>query len=810
VKIALAVIAGYDAIEEGFERMLKSVEGKVDGVYVAYTGSENGVDDPVFDQIFDLIDPEIFKWATVSPVGWKDDFAAARNASFDLVRRAIERDKVEYDYILWLDCDDVVPPRADFYSACEEMKSRKAHGAFVNYEYQYDEEHDVVMAEHYKERLFRTDVDWSWIYPIHENCIGPMGARMTKLEANQYWTVRHLRGEVKPKRERNRRIVKKWFDEEGASEPRAVMFMAHETFAMAEDTEEGREKQLLLGAALKLYKQFIATTPPDDDSYACNRQVAEILTMLGRYDDAINIDLQGIKMQPTWPASYVGIAVTHHIAGDYEEAIIWSCLARSAGRRPDTLHAFVALDLDYKPWMIEGDSLMKLGRFDEACQAFARAQKIYPDEFTMQRYYEADRARTEYAEAVDHAEPAQPRAWGEMSEKSIAFFVPPSIEDWNPIKFQEEGLGGTETCVIRLAQELSNRGWQVSIFGSPGNFDGLVEYSAKNTAGCIRWLRSGAYHPDEPFGVFVALRSPEILDAPINAKLKILWLHDVSMGDVRHREFGDRFSKCDYIVCPSPFHIKHIMRVYDCDSDPWTADNEIMLNGFDRWHFDAWQFDDKAAMMRDPRRMAYASSPDRGLPRLLDLWPDIANGLNTQVAPNLLNPNPASLHIYYGWNSIDAIIAKGLPQARMLAHFKTVVQARIVELQEEGHHIVWHGRVKQALLGEHFKQSGSMLYPANFCETFGLVFAQAMTAGMIPVVPRLGFLPDLVGPEGIVVDGSPDSMEFGPRFVEAAVRSANVNDARRRMASERTEELSWNYIADSWESLIERKVGVKP
>ena len=553
----------------------------------------------------------------------------------------------------------------------------------------------------------------------------------------------------------------------------------------------------LLGAALKLYQQFIASSPAGDDAYACNRQVAEILRTLGRYDDAINIDMQGVKMEPTWPQSYVGIAETHHAMEDWENALVWARMARNINKLPATLHAVEHLAGEYKPLMIEGDCYTRLGRLEEAVVAYEQAVPLYDDEFTCRRYAEAlEAVRNPGHEVGPATANRREEMWGSRPDKSVAFFVPPSIEDWNPSLLKEGGLGGTETCVIQLAENLAARGWRVVIFGSPGYWENVESRRGEWGEGSIEWYRAGAFHPDEPFTVFVALRDPQILDAPIKAKKKILWLHDVSIGDSRYGEFGDRFSKVDCIVCPSVFHIEHIGRVYKGHSDPWTAENHVVLNAFDQRPFACMHpvpgGGPLTVVKRDPRRIVYASSPDRGLPRLLDLWPAIA----------LAVPN-ASLHIYYGWDSIDAIIEKGLPTAPMLAHFKKVTQATIDRLIAAGHEIVWHGRVNQQTLGEHFKKSGVMANPCNFMETFGLVFAQAMMAGMVPVVPKLGFLPDLVGDVGIVVPGSPDSMEFGDRFVKAVAHAAEPPIVVREQLQDRVRELNWKNSTDAWESVFE-------
>lgn len=791
MRIALAVIAGPDAIEDGIERMLESAAGLVHGVYIGCTFTEDGID-PRVEVIFNMLDQEVFPEGAVAPIGWNDDFSAARNASFALVDRAMESG-VDYDYIIWLDCDDVLPENVDLQAVCEKMQAKRAHGAFIEYEYTYDDANEMALMTHFKERIFRADINWNWIYPIHENCVGPMGVRMIKIEP-ALATVRHLRGEPTTKRKRNNKLVAKWFKECGKEEPRAVMFMAHETYAMAEESKKAEEQRALLVAALKLYKQFIATTPPDDDSYACNRQVADILVRLGHFEDAINIDLQGVKMEPEWPASYVGIAMAYHAMGDHESALKWAKNARLVQQDQETLGAHIVLEDQYKPLMLMGDCFQKLDDHEKAYYCISQAAAIYTDEWTEEKLREAKALRREARDLKLH----QPltlnrdRFWGTRSEKSIAFFVPPSIEDWNPDKLTLEGLGGTETSVIKLAERLAHLGWRVVIFGQPGSDWEDAYDDSYPGRGRVEWYRAGQWHPDEHFTAFVGLRSPEIFDSPISADVKILWLHDVSMGPARHGDYGDRFSAADIIACVSRFHMKHIVRTYEADGGPWTAENKVMANGFD---VDKFRPLPEEEGKRDPKRIIYASSPDRGLNRLLDLWPYIAARV----------PD-ASLHVYYGWDSIDAIIERDLPSAAQLAYFKERTRAKFDQLVQDGYNLVWHGRISESRLARHMQKSGVIAYPANFMETFGIVFAQAMAAGVIPVVPDLGNLPALVRDNGIIVPGAPDSMEFGMRFVEAVVAATKPPSDQRQKAADAVTQFDWELIAETWDQLITNRL----
>lgn len=769
-RIALAVIAGDSAIEEGFENLISSVESKVHGIFVAFTGKDSEVLRQI-EHVVGLLN------STVKTFPWESDFSVARNQSFDMVRESEE----DFDWIFWLDCDDILPDGANLQTEIRYLRQKRAHGGFVNYNYSLNAETGVVFASHMKERLFRADVDWTWQYPIHECCSGPIATRMTEIDPEDF-SINHIRGDATDKRSRNRAIVARWYREEPDS-LRAKMFMAHEVYAEAELEQDAKRKIELLNAALKIYQDFIAYNEPDDDSYACNRQVADILMQLGRINDSVNIDLQGIKMQATWPASYVGIAETLLRAGDYEDSIEWADVTMRACAKPKTLHVFNNLDLTYRPLMIKAKALRKLGRPAEALKIYHdQAAPIINDDFLKNEIKAAIKEEDEIRGTTEtDLRAIHSLNWGKQPEKSVAFFLTQHVEPWNPDTLKKNGLGGTETCVLRLAQELGSRGWRVAIYGEPGDWEG-------RTVGGVEWYSSSYFHPDQPFSAVVAVRFPPIFDANVNAKAKILWLHDVNMGDVRYQDGYDRFNEADVIVTPSPFHARHTVEVYG----EFNSELHVILNGMDR---DVFEYSDNDAKSRDPNHMVYASSPDRGLERLLDLWPDIREQM----------PN-AWLEVFYGWDTIDGIIASGADHSQQLIAFKKRINDRIEFLGGKEGGIFWRGRVRQVTLAYALKKASVMPYPSSFEETFGLVFAQAMTAGCLPVVPNLGNMPDLIGDRYLIVDGAPDSENFGGRFVDALVLAAHdVGDIRAALA-ERTKQLTWDKTTDVWEDLLTRTI----
>ncbi len=126
---------------------------------------------------------------------WKEDFSAARNASFL---------RATGDFLVWLDADDYVSP--------EEGKKIPALKRRLE-----EEGADMVMCpyeagglRYYRERFLRNGVGFFWEGRVHE-CIAPRGKTV-----RSDFTVRHL-GSKKERGDRNLRIYRKWEKEEPLS-----------------------------------------------------------------------------------------------------------------------------------------------------------------------------------------------------------------------------------------------------------------------------------------------------------------------------------------------------------------------------------------------------------------------------------------------------------------------------------------------------------------------------------------------------------------------------------------------------------------
>src|SRR2546422_7586801 len=116
-------------------------------------------------------------------------------------------------------------------------------------------------------------------------------------------------------------------------------------------------------------------------------------------------------------------------------------------------------------------------------------------------------------------------------------------------------------------------------------------------------------------------------------------------------------------------------------------------------------------------RCVYASSADRGLLRLLALWPEIR-----RAEPG------AELKIAYGWDTIDRMIATG---ARNMEGFKQ----QVTTLTERTEGVEWLRRRPQGKLAPVYASLHPWPHPPRFLEGSCIRPMGAMAGGARPVTP---------------------------------------------------------------------------
>jgi len=121
---------------------------------------------------------------------------------------------------------------------------------------------------------------------------------------------------------------------------------------------------------------------------------------------------------------------------------------------------------------------------------------------------------------------------------------------------------------------------------------------------------------------------------------------------------------------------------------------------------------------RNPHRLIYASSPERGLEQLLVFF-----GRAREVVPDL------ELHCFYGWG----------PEGRQNIPYRRHIERL---MRQDG--VTWRGRVGQEELWTAYLESGIWCYPTMFQETFCVCACEAQALGAVPIYNPVYALRDTV------------------------------------------------------------------
>lgn len=341
----------------------------------------------------------------------------------------------------------------------------------------------------------------------------------------------------------------------------------------------------------------------------------------------------------------------------------------------------------------------------------------------------------------------------------IQFYCGPSHEPFSP-KSSEEGRGGSEEMVIKLARELA-KGNEVTVWNrcidDEGTYDG------------VRYMNYDDFE-SEACDVLVVWRSPQLflshkLDAVL-AKKKYLWLHDtVAQLDVLPYLFA-----FDGIFVLSEWHKSYYAQL----CPPALRDRLIVTRN-------AVETISHTDVERDPYTIVYGSLYNRGLIELLSVWSQI----KAEVPE-------AKLRVFYGWQTLEKIMPK-----EQFDEFKTKIDFL---LDQDG--ITHLGRISHAEVEKEMLGAAIWAYPClEFNEVSCITAMRAQVCGAVPVVIPRAALDETVQ-FGHKILTARDQAHFMEKFKDAIVKTlrkpAAQEKIRKEMMSKAPDMFSFSGLADQW------------
>jgi glycosyltransferase involved in cell wall biosynthesis len=664
------------------------------------------------------------------------DFSRARNRALELAG---------HDAVVWLDSDDIVEGAEHWRAIVAEHEHAELPVRILApYHYGYDEA-GAVNCVHWRERIVLPRHRFEWVRAWHEGLVLKGGGEEGKDYKNVFdnrsvW--KHAKRDFTASYERNVRIARRQADLYGEDDPRTLYDYA---MALADDGE--------VREAVERLTRYVGMSGKKDE---CAQALLRLAVLTGSPQDLETPKAwirQAIELEP------------HAFAPHFMLARI-ELLEAYMGREGAAAACLATCEAAVKA---SGDSLVPHNPHDRAVGIYevahvAAALAEVPSPIRPASDAENDASLLLLA----HAPP--------KGGLDIVFVCGDAGEAWNPEIARTVGAGGSETAVMAMAAGLAGYGHRVRVYGPCGR-EGLY--------GGVEYRFIWRIDATEQVDVLVAWRNASLLEA-MPAQRKWLWLHDSFI----HRASPYWISLADQIVCLSRFHAGHIILTTKGVDEKrvW-----VTRNGIDLARFAATD------VPRDPHKVIWSSSPDRGLDLLLDMWPAIR-----AAVPD------ASLHVFYGFERTERA-AKVFNMGAMQKATEAL-RKRAAGMAGEG--VVLRGRVDQQTLAREMLSAGAVLYPswavvgdpteAKFYETSWIGGMESTAAGLHIVAPTWGAIPETAAGHAHLLHFKPGETvdargpEFQEMFIDAAV-AALTDTSDRAAVQERARRFAWGAVISEWE-----------
>lgn len=701
------------------------------------------------------------KTIKVLPYTWINDFSDKRN---------FVHKNITGDYYMRLDADDAID------RSCEDRIRDIAQKAYDNgvsivygyYNYSRDEWGNV-NAAHWRETIIKKTDNLFWNKKIHENIL-PKAKANYKIDICDGLIINHITDEAHIHHSLLRNIkylLEEYAQDKEKTDSRTLAYLGRMLHGIGQHDK-----------AIYFLEKHIQTSGWDEDRYCSWCMLADAYRIKGNNDQAIAAAFEALSERPDYPDAYLKLHDVYFAMEQWEKAEQWG---RTGLMKPVPKN-FMLIDpsaYGWRPVLSMAFTLFQLNKFDEALKLFNLAKKDVPTLDFIQQNEGMFKTAVEHKkfmenylhvlnylrdnkeeDKIEYLLKSAPKAFNEneiiiklkqhynkpteWSDKSVCIFAMNTLSDWSP-KSAEGGIGGSEEAVINLSKELAALGLEVTVFNNCGEqagvYDGVVYRNAIE------------FNPSDKYNILVSWRC-NIFDNNIEARKRIVWFHDIPNIDFS----DDSIKKVDHFVVLSKFHASQL---------PSNVPSEkvfVSTNGINARDFVAIQ-----NVPREKNRCIYASSYNRGLEQLLNMWPDVR-----KEVPD------ATLHVYYGWETYDAFTKQG--------HLKdNGFKQKIEDLMKQPG-VFHHGRVGHVELLKEYAKAEVLAYPCSYVgEINCIALTKAIACGCIAVTNDFAVMDERN------IYGSVSNAEFKDKLIATLKNKPNRIDTR-----EYINENSWKVVARSW------------
>lgn len=650
------------------------------------------------------------------------DFAAARQVSFD---------EAKNDLCGWLDADDEFLWKPELRRAVDEFFDRPANQCmFLRYDYAHDGEDGLPTTVLWRERFARRSL-MHWAGKCHETLIPRDGTiAMPGMYRDPEVFIRHM---VEHRKEhqfsdlRNYAILRGELDESGldACDPRTIYYLGNACRGLGDTVE-----------AIELYEAFLNRSGSRDDRVLALLHCAGIYQGDGRPWRALNYAERAKQVHPGDPRPYFTAQRCLLQLGRYQQSLIEGRRGLELVPNFHTLNSCDPQQLEAFPHLYAASALDELKDYRQAAVAARRFAEARPGLADARQFAEVAAARAQMndtataikqtvslaksiplkvqiLQALDIPRGAEAFGLGSPEKEintagrtNLSIYCSDTVEAWGPKG--PEGIGGSERMVIEMAKRLQARGVATTVYCKlPPEQRGLHDG--------VLWRHYLEFNPTIARDVLMAWRNHQALELPVPARQRILWMHDIGNDGIWTPKTKALASR---VIFVSPWHREQHPSL--------PADKAyVSRNGVDVARIEELE---KEGIERDPKRIVFASSLDRGVQRALLAWANLANQGRL--------PEGARLELLYGFTPLYMKLASGQHE---YAPIDGVQRHRLDWMEEvlDGcariPGVALRGRISKDDVLRTFLGAGALYYPAWFDETFCMVAAEAQACGCVPI-----------------------------------------------------------------------------
>lgn len=287
--ISLCIIVKNEPL---LEQCLLSIKDYVSEIVIVDTGSTDNT--PAIAQKYANIF-EVYTECNNPETGLIEDFSKARNRSLELANMP---------WIMWCDADDVIYGGENLLAITQEFEQNKDRqnldgiGYLFPYEYSYNAEGQCT-CRHFRERLFYGKNNFKFVNPVHEVAIPTSGTKIALVQRQELMFSHRRQGGKESGR--NLRILRKYFEQYGDSDPRQIYYLGLECSSNGLHDE-----------AIELLAKYINVSGWDEERMMACLKLVDLCQMKGDYETGLAWALKSITIEEQWFEGYFAVSKMYY------------------------------------------------------------------------------------------------------------------------------------------------------------------------------------------------------------------------------------------------------------------------------------------------------------------------------------------------------------------------------------------------------------------------------------------------------------------------------------------------------------------